>query len=148
MAVMAKKLGFDFAAITDHGKYAPSIEAIEKAQQINLNLLLLPGEEVAVPSAHIVSINADKCITDLKVDDTTYQQQIRNIMETDLKELIIKHINLLPEILQWRFSRKKIIKSSPFSLCTWCFYQFEKLNWLKEYPNSPWTRCLNLISMD
>jgi len=86
MAVMAKKLGFDFAAMTDHGKYAPSIEAIEKARQINLNLLLLPGEEVAVPSAHIVSINADKCITDLRGDDTTYQQQIRNIMETDLKD--------------------------------------------------------------
>ncbi|MBM3236300.1 PHP domain-containing protein [Candidatus Poribacteria bacterium] len=85
MAVMAKKLGLDFAAITDHGKYAPSIEAIEKARQINLNLLLLPGEEVAVPSAHIVSINANKCITDLKGDDAMYQQQIREILETDLK---------------------------------------------------------------
>ncbi|MFQ6042992.1 MAG: PHP domain-containing protein [Candidatus Poribacteria bacterium] len=85
MAVMAKKLGLDFAAITDHGKYAPSLEAIEKAQKINLNLLLLPGEEVAVPSAHIVSINANKCVTDLKSDDATYQQQIQRVLETDLK---------------------------------------------------------------
>jgi len=85
MAIMAKKLGLDFAAITDHGKYAPSLEAIEKARQINLNLLLLPGEEVAVPSAHIVSINANKCVTDLKGDDAAYQQQIQRILETDLK---------------------------------------------------------------
>ena len=85
MAVMAKKLGFDFAAITDHGKYAPSIEAIEKARQINMNLLLMPGEEVAVPSAHIVSINANKCVTELKGNDATYQQQIQHILETDLK---------------------------------------------------------------
>lgn len=80
--------------------------------------------------------------------DLKGQECLGSLKETGLKDLIIKHINLLPEILQWRFSRKQVIKSTPFSLCTWCFYQFEKLNWLKEYPDSPWTRCLSLTSTD
>ena len=74
------------------------------------------------------------------------QECLGSLREIDLKDLIIKHINLLHELLQWRFDRKKIIKSSSFSLCTWCFYQFDKLNWLQDYPDSPWTRCLNLTS--
>ncbi len=85
MAVMAKKLGMDFAAITDHGKRTPSIEAIEKAREINLNLLLFPGEEVAFPHAHIVAINAEQGITQLKGDNAAYQLQIRDVVEKLLK---------------------------------------------------------------
>ncbi len=77
------------------------------------------------------------------------EEVIGNIKETELKELIIKHMNFIPKMLEWRFERKEEIKKAPLSLCTWCFYQFNKLEWLtKNYPESPWTKCLNLTSMD
>ncbi len=71
---------------------------------------------------------------------------IGKIGETPLKDLIIRHINFLPEVLEWRFKRKEAIKKTPLSLCNWCFYQFHKLEWLHEFPDSPWTQCLTSIS--
>ncbi len=65
-----------------------------------------------------------------------------NIKNVPLTDLIVRHMNFLPDILKWRFERKDIIKKAPLSLCNWCFYQFGKLDWLKEYPDSPWARYL------
>ena len=67
---------------------------------------------------------------------------IGNIGEHPLEDLIVRHLHRLPEILKWRFERKDKIKKAPLSLCNWCFYQFGKLDWLKEYPDSPWARYL------
>jgi len=89
MAVVARRLGLDFAAITDHGKYEPSLEAIEMAKKINLNLLLFPGEEVSFPEGHIVSICASACITDLRNDEETYRSKLREISETHLRDAIM-----------------------------------------------------------
>lgn len=63
-----------------------------------------------------------------------------NIREAPLTDLIVRHLQFLPEVLQWRFERKERIKQAPLSLCNWCFFQFGKLDWLKEYPDSPWSR--------
>ena len=65
-----------------------------------------------------------------------------SIKEYPLTELIVRHLNFLPEILKWRFERKERIKKAPLSICNWCFYQFGKLDWLKEFPDSPWARYL------
>ncbi|MDO9558553.1 MAG: radical SAM protein [Syntrophales bacterium] len=65
-----------------------------------------------------------------------------SIKEFPLTDLIVRHLNLLPDVLKWRFERKDIIKKAPLSLCNWCFFEFGKLDWLKEYPESPWARYL------
>jgi MoaA/NifB/PqqE/SkfB family radical SAM enzyme len=65
-----------------------------------------------------------------------------NIRDTSLTDLIVRHLNLLPDILEWRFKKREIIKRAPLSLCNWCFLQFGKLDWLKEYQESPWARYL------
>ena len=73
---------------------------------------------------------------------------IGNVREVPLKDLIVRHLNFLPEVLRWRFDRKEAIKRAPLSLCNWCFYQFGKLDWLKDFPDSPWTRCLTSTFTD
>jgi len=65
-----------------------------------------------------------------------------NIRDIPLTELIVRHLNLLPDVLKWRFERRDKIKKAPLSLCNWCFFQFGKLDWLKQYPESPWARYL------
>ncbi|MBN2059578.1 MAG: radical SAM protein [Deltaproteobacteria bacterium] len=65
-----------------------------------------------------------------------------NIRDIPLTDLIVRHLNLIPDVLKWRFEKRDIIKKAPLSLCNWCFYQFGKLDWLKEYPESPWARYL------
>jgi MoaA/NifB/PqqE/SkfB family radical SAM enzyme len=65
-----------------------------------------------------------------------------NIKEFRLTDLIGRHFNFLPEVLKWRFERKESIRKAPLSLCNWCFFQFGKLDWLKEFPDSAWARYL------
>ncbi len=81
-------------------------------------------------------------------EDANYKgpECLGRVQETPLRELIVRHLDLLPEILKWRFERKEAIKGSPLSLCNWCFLQFGKMGWLKHHPESPWSRCLHVTS--
>lgn len=87
MAVEGKKHGLDFAAITDHGRYGPSLQAIEMGKNINLDLLLLPGEEMGFPAGHIVSIGASKSVTELVRDEVTHGREVAEIMEHQLQDV-------------------------------------------------------------
>ena len=102
MAVEGRKLGLDFAAITDHGKYGPSLEAIGMAKEINLDLLLFPGEEVSFPSGHIVSVCASGCVTDLRNDEETYRRGLREIAEVDLRDAV-----MVENLEKWQYAPAK-----------------------------------------
>ena len=43
---MCRQIGLDFMAITDHGQYEPSLEAIDLYKDLSLDLKMFPGEEV------------------------------------------------------------------------------------------------------
>ncbi len=89
MAIIGRKLGLDFAAITDHGKYEPSLEAITIAKEIDLDMLLFPGEEVDFPAGHIVSINAKASITNLKNNKEEHQKMIDETISMRLNDKIL-----------------------------------------------------------
>jgi predicted metal-dependent phosphoesterase TrpH len=88
MAVRAKELGLDFIAITDHDKYQPSLEAIEEAKKIGLNLLLLPGEEVSVREGcgHFVALCASDWVAGQKSNSEIYDKEYQHILENELKD--------------------------------------------------------------
>ena len=46
MCANYRRDGFDFLAITDHGRYYPSLEAIEAYKNIPTGLKIFRGEEV------------------------------------------------------------------------------------------------------
>ena len=50
VAANYRKTGYDFLAITDHHRYAPSMEAMQAYQDVPIELCLVPGEEVHVPN--------------------------------------------------------------------------------------------------
>ncbi|MCK9478200.1 MAG: hypothetical protein M0R40_01690 [Firmicutes bacterium] len=57
VAANYRKKGFDFIAITDHHRWEPSKEAMDKYKDMPINLKLFFGEEVHVPTGHIHSVN-------------------------------------------------------------------------------------------
>ncbi len=57
VAANYRKHGFDFLAITDHERYYPSQEAIERFKDLKSNLHLFNGEEVHVFGGYIHAIN-------------------------------------------------------------------------------------------
>jgi len=88
MAVRAKELGLDFIAITDHDRYQPSLEAIEEAKKMNLNLLLLPGEEVSVREGcgHFVALCASDWVAAQKSQTEIYDKDYQDILDNELKD--------------------------------------------------------------
>jgi len=56
VAASCRRIGDDFMALTDHGKYEPSLEVIEKMKVYDLDMKCYPGEEVHLPGnePHII----------------------------------------------------------------------------------------------
>ena len=88
MAVRAKELCLDFIAITDHNKYQPSLEAIEEAKKMGLNLLLLPGEEISVRGGcgHFVALCTSDWVTGQMSDSEIYDKEYQHILENELQD--------------------------------------------------------------
>ena len=60
--------GYDFVAITDHGRYYPSIELAAELKPLTDRFYVMPGEEVHPKGGsyfHIVSLGADRHITEV-----------------------------------------------------------------------------------
>jgi len=99
MAVRAKELGLDFIAITDHDKYQPSLEAIEEAKKIGLNLLLFPGEEVSVREGcgHFVALCTSDWVAGQKSNAEIYDKEYRHILENELKDKTVAEFARIQE---------------------------------------------------
>lgn len=67
VAANYRKAGFDFLSITDHGQYAPSLEAIRAYEAIPMAFRLFCGEEVHPPgiNSHTIHFGGDYSINDL-----------------------------------------------------------------------------------
>lgn len=57
VAANYRKAGFDFMAITDHHRWYPSKEAIDKYKGVDIDLKMFFGEEVHVPDNYIHMVN-------------------------------------------------------------------------------------------
>lgn len=66
MVAACRKLGYDFASVTDHRSYAASLSAIENFAKLPTDMKTFPGEEVHSPGnrVHILSLGASESMTD------------------------------------------------------------------------------------
>jgi hypothetical protein len=64
---MCRKIGLDFMALTDHGKYVPSLEAQQAFREVPVDLKIYPGEEVHPPGnpIHIVNFGGRFSVNEL-----------------------------------------------------------------------------------
>jgi len=78
VAARCREVGMDFMAITDHHKYAPSIEAQETFAGIPLELLILRGEEVHPPGnpVHLVNFGGAFSVNALFQDTAGYAASV------------------------------------------------------------------------
>ena len=88
VAANYRKTGYDFMALTDHRRYYPSLDAIEAYKDVPIELCLVPGEEVHLPSdngdggarryvndVHIVNFGGDYSINALISDDENIEPE-------------------------------------------------------------------------
>lgn len=84
VAARYRQKGFDFVAITDHGQYFPSLEAIEYWKPYQLDFQLFPGEEVHSPNneVHIVNFGGSFSVNEkYRKDEATYRKEVAEILE-------------------------------------------------------------------
>lgn len=86
VAANYRKAGFDFLSITDHGQYAPSLEAIRAYEAIPMSFRLFCGEEVHPPgiNSHTIHFGGDYSVNDLfRKKPEQYEREV-DIIEQDL----------------------------------------------------------------
>jgi predicted metal-dependent phosphoesterase TrpH len=87
--------GFDFLAITDHGRYYPSLEAIEAYKNIPTGLKIFRGEEVHPPGnhIHIVNFGGSFSVNELFASSNELIEEIEDAERTlpDLGEGVDRH---------------------------------------------------------
>lgn len=80
VAGAGRRIGLDFMAITDHRKYAPSLEAIHAFNGVPIDLRLYPGEEVHPPDnpVHIINFGGSFSVNDLFAGEA-YRRDVQAI---------------------------------------------------------------------
>ena len=87
VAASCRKIGLDFMAVTDHGRYEPSIEAQQAFDGVTMDLRVFRGEEVHPPDnpIHIINFGGDRSINDM-FSEPVYRREVSEIQNsaTDL----------------------------------------------------------------
>ena len=83
VAAACRRIGLDFMALTDHKKYAPSLEAQRAFRGVDLDLRIFAGEEVHPPESpvHIVNFGGRFSVNDLFADEAAYRQAVEKTAE-------------------------------------------------------------------
>ncbi len=103
VAGAGRRIGLDFMAITDHRRYAPSLEAIHAFDGVPIDLRLYPGEEVHPPGnpVHIINFGGSFSVNDLFVEEA-YQREVQAIAD--------RLIEFPPDMDRYTYAS-----------CVWCY---------------------------
>lgn len=120
VAACCRRTGFDFAAITDHRQYAPSLEAIRAFEGVDTELRLYPGEEVHAPDnpVHIIHFGGRFSVNDLFSTDA-YRTEVDALAAT---------MDDLPQTID-RYT---------YASCVWCFNKIREAGGLAVFCHPYW----------
>ena len=120
VAAACRKIGMDFITITDHHRYAPSLEAMRAFADAPIDLHIYPGEEVHPPQnqVHIVNFGGGFSINDL-FESETYRSEV--------SELAASMTDLPAEIDRY-----------PYASCVWVFNKIRQAGGLGIFCHPYW----------
>jgi MoaA/NifB/PqqE/SkfB family radical SAM enzyme len=62
-----------------------------------------------------------------------------NLKEISLRDGLIRHYHAVAQLMEARVRDADNLTDLTINPCYWCFKHFGKLEWLKDYPESPWS---------
>ncbi len=80
VAAACRGIGLDFMALTDHGQYEPSLEAIRAFEGVKCDLRMYPGEEVHPPGnpVHMVNFGGRFSVNALFAPESSYRSAVED----------------------------------------------------------------------
>jgi MoaA/NifB/PqqE/SkfB family radical SAM enzyme len=67
------------------------------------------------------------------------RELVADLKEVSLKEAIVRQFRMAAEVVEARLKSGGNPKGVSETPCFWCLKYFGKLDWLKDFPDSPWT---------
>jgi MoaA/NifB/PqqE/SkfB family radical SAM enzyme len=67
------------------------------------------------------------------------REWLTNLEEVPLREGLIRHFHGVAELMEARVRDAENLTDLTFIPCYWCFKHFGKLEWLRDFPESPWS---------
>lgn len=128
-AARHRQIGYDFAAISDHRRYAPSIQARDFWAPHMRDYKLYPGEEVHAPDndVHIINFAANCSVNGIfQQDEAKYRREVDAILAD------------LPE-------KRSDFNMYPVAASQWCFEQIQKAGGLAVFCHPYWYLQQNAI---
>jgi hypothetical protein len=121
VAAACRRIGMDFVAVTDHGRYAPSLEAIRAFGGMEMDFRIFPGEEVHPPRnpVHMINFGGRFSINDLFADEAAYLSGVAEVERT-LGDLPIEGDRY------------------PFASSVWCFNKIREAGGLGIFCHPYW----------
>jgi predicted metal-dependent phosphoesterase TrpH len=121
VAANYRKAGFDFMTITDHELMYPSLEAIDCYKDADIDLLIVPGEEVHTPKneVHIVNFGGSISVNEL------FQQN----MEQYLSEV---------KLIEQNVEKIEGIDMYQYASSIWAFNKIRENGGLAIFPHPNW----------
>jgi len=125
VAANYRAAGFDFISLTDHRRFAPSLEMIEAFSDCKLGMTLLTGEEIHSPDnfVHVVNVGSRYSINDIYLNDPdTYRREVEEILKTI-------NTDFLPEA--YRFA---------YAACIWVVKKVREAGGIAIFPHPHWMK--------
>jgi MoaA/NifB/PqqE/SkfB family radical SAM enzyme len=66
------------------------------------------------------------------------REWLADLKEVSLKEGIIRHYDGVAKLMESRLQDMDELKGLTYIPCYWCLHHFGKLDWLRNFPESPW----------
>ena len=120
VAAASRRIGLDFMAVTDHGRYAPSIEAQQAFADVDIDLAIYRGEEVHPPDnpVHMINFGGRHSVNDL-FSTPRYRAEVAKQMDG---------LGTLPPGVD-RYQ---------FASCCWCFDEMRRAGGLGIFCHPYW----------
>jgi predicted metal-dependent phosphoesterase TrpH len=136
-----RKNGYDFFAITDHGRYYPSLEAISDYKDVPIEFNIVPGEEIHLPGndIHIVGFGANWSINGLLEGTAqTNESKKRAIVDNPPPVISVdeykRQVNELAETLDIPDGIEKFT----YAACVWIFNRIREAGGLGIFAHPYW----------
>ncbi|MEA4832932.1 MAG: hypothetical protein VB118_10010 [Oscillospiraceae bacterium] len=154
VAANLRKCGYDFSVISDHYRYYPSLKAIDAYKNIKHDFLIVPGEEIHLPSNpfHIVNFGSKYSVNGIISDGTQAKEvgtgaefrSMENENENEDKEIKCPDVMTSAEFTEKMLESSKTLNLPEgfpryqIAVCKWICDHIRRGGGLAIFPHPNW----------
>lgn len=151
VAANYRRYGYDFTVISDHGRYYPSLRAIECYKDVKTEFNIVPGEEVHLPpvygktnDVHIVNFGGEysvNAVTEgVQVNEKGEDKKFRSLYGECPDVLSYEDYQAKMQALADAADVPETVDAVPWAVCCWIFDEIRKANGLGIFAHPNWKR--------